>query len=531
MTTMTRSALVLAFLLALGTAIAGSAISTLPADDHEVLVLRTSQEMQQRDDWVVPYFNGEPRLNKPPMNYWLTGLTAALAGQPTSVAPWHGRLPSLIAGLGVIIVMVALGTRIYGLRAALYGVGLFVTSAGYFTYTHDARPEMLYTFFCTSGLACFILAASRKTRPRTAWVYLMWLSYALAILTKGPQIPLMFIMAAVVFAVFVQGRGIRVLQHVRPISGLVIVAALTLPWWMALEQRLAAEQVANSQLAGNLLIPDLGNLLNGYYFYRPLQLVLPWLPLIPVVWIAALRVRDEYRETSVFLALVIAVAVVVLSFGVQQRYFYMLPVLPIMCLLAGRGIDGLIARNGVGFRCLVWLQGALIVGAVGWIHWASDRLQIFAAVIAAAIAAGLIGRGVSHARLSGTAVALAVLIGACFVEFADSDLFWSADRRNKHALARTIAGTVAPDAPLVTLDLTPAVYVYATGRSIPRRQSTFELDRDMKRLTDPALYVITYTARSEALARRYNLEQIHTMPEGADDRAALYRISICTRGR
>ena len=529
MTTQARISFVL--MLIFGMAVAGSAISTLPADDHEVLVLRTSQEMQQRDDWVVPYFNGEPRLNKPPMNYWLTGLTAAIAGQAGSVAPWHGRLPSLIAGLGVIVVMVVLGTRVYGMRAALYGVGLFVTSAGYFTYTHDARPEMLYAFFCTVGLACSMVATSINTRPRTALVYLMWLSYALAILTKGPQLPLMFILASVVFIVFVQGRGIRALQHLQPISGLVIVAALTLPWWLALEQRLAAAQVANSQLAGSLLVPDLSNLLNGYYLYRPLQLLLPWLPLIPVAWVAALRVRDEYRETSVFLALTIAVTVAILSFGVQQRYFYMLPVLPIMCLLAGRGIDRLVADNGVGFRLIIGLQGAIIVGAVSWIHWANDRLQFFAAVIAAAIAAGLIGRTMTPLRFSGTAVALAVLIGANFVEFADSDLFWSADRRNKHALAQSIAATVVPDASLVTLNLTPAVYVYATGRSIPRRQSTAELDRDMERLPDPALYVITYTARGEALARRYNVEQIHAMPEGADDRAALYRISICTRGR
>ena len=207
MTTQARISFVL--MLIFGMAVAGSAISTLPADDHEVLVLRTSQEMQQRDDWVVPYFNGEPRLNKPPMNYWLTGLTAAIAGQAGSVAPWHGRLPSLIAGLGVIVVMVVLGTRVYGMRAALYGVGLFVTSAGYFTYTHDARPEMLYAFFCTVGLACSMVATSINTRPRTALVYLMWLSYALAILTKGPQLPLMFILASVVFIVFVQGRGIR----------------------------------------------------------------------------------------------------------------------------------------------------------------------------------------------------------------------------------------------------------------------------------------------------------------------------------
>ena len=516
-------------LLVVGIVVAGSAISTLPPDDHEVLVLRTAQEMQQRDDWVVPYFNSEPRLNKPPMNYWLTGLTAALAGQADHVAQWHGRLPSLLAGLGVMVLMVWLGARAFNVRTALYGVGLFVGSAGYFTYTHDARPEMLYTFFCTAGLASFMLATLTKTQPRAALIYLMWLSYALAILTKGPQIPLMFLLASIVFIVFVQGRGIRALQGLKLVSGLIIVTALTLPWWPALEQRLAAAEIANSQLAGSLLVPDLSKVLNGYYLYRPLQLALPWLPLIPLAWIAALRAQDAYRETSQFMAVTIAVVVVVLSFGVQQRYFYMLPVLPIMCLLAGRGIDGLIGGNRAGFRVLMWLQGAIVLAVVGWAHWSNDQLQFFVATMAVSTVVGFIGQRLSAVRYSGTSIALVLLVGACFVKFSDSDLFWSADRRNKHALARSIAATVAPHAPLVTLNLTPAVYVYETARPIPRLESTFELDRDMEQRPDPALYVITYAARGEALARRYNLEEIHAMPEGAGDRAALYRISICTR--
>ncbi len=531
MTATARSLPALAFLLVVGIAVAAAAIRTLPADDHEVLVLRTSQEMQQRGDWVVPYFNGEPRLNKPPMNYWLTGLTAAFAGEAGRVAPWHGRLPSLLAGLGVLILTVALGARVYGLPTAVYSAGLFVSSAGYFTYTHDARPEMLYTFFCCAGLASFIWTTCGATRARAMWFYLMWVSYALAVLTKGPQIPLMFLLASILFIVFVQGRGVRALWQLRPISGVIIVAVLTLPWWMALEQRLAAEQVAGSQLAGSLLVPDLSNLLNGYYLYRPLQLALPWLPLIPIAWFAALRVRDECRETSVFLALTIAVAVAVLSFGVQQRYFYLLPVLPVMCLLAGRGLERLIADNSGGFQIVLWLQVAIVVAASAWVHWLSGPLRMFAAAIAAGIAAGVIARRLSVLPFSGTAAGCVVLVGACFASFADSDLFWSADRRNKHALARSIAQTIAPDEPLVTLNLTPAVYVYATGRPIPRFESTRELDVAMEQLPDPVVYVITYAARGAALARRYNLELIDAMPEGAGDRAALYRIAVCTRSR
>ena len=75
-------------LLALAVGLSG--ILVLPPDEHEVLVLRSTQEMLQRGDWVVPYFNGEPRLNKPPLNYWATGIVAGLSGSLESVQPWHG---------------------------------------------------------------------------------------------------------------------------------------------------------------------------------------------------------------------------------------------------------------------------------------------------------------------------------------------------------------------------------------------------------------------------------------------------------
>ena len=79
---------------------------TLPLDDHEAFVVQTAQEMRARDDWLVPYFNSQPRLSKPPMNYWLTGFVAYLCGNPGRFEPWFGRLPSLLAGLGTALLIV-----------------------------------------------------------------------------------------------------------------------------------------------------------------------------------------------------------------------------------------------------------------------------------------------------------------------------------------------------------------------------------------------------------------------------------------
>src|SRR3954465_14228362 len=57
---------------------------------HEGRTAETSREMLQRRDWIVPYCNGMPRLAKPPLMYWATGLAWAIT---RSVQPWSARLP------------------------------------------------------------------------------------------------------------------------------------------------------------------------------------------------------------------------------------------------------------------------------------------------------------------------------------------------------------------------------------------------------------------------------------------------------
>ena len=65
-------------LVALVVGVAGS--TTLPLDDHETFVVATAQEMRERHDWLVPHLLGKPRLNKPPLSYWLAaGLAEATA--------------------------------------------------------------------------------------------------------------------------------------------------------------------------------------------------------------------------------------------------------------------------------------------------------------------------------------------------------------------------------------------------------------------------------------------------------------------
>ena len=67
---------------------------TLPLIDRdEPRFAEASREMRQRSNYIVPYFNGQYRFDKPPLTYWGQVASYRLFGENEFAA----RLPSVIA--------------------------------------------------------------------------------------------------------------------------------------------------------------------------------------------------------------------------------------------------------------------------------------------------------------------------------------------------------------------------------------------------------------------------------------------------
>src|SRR5262249_21335310 len=87
-------------------------------DPDEARYAQTTREMMERGDWAVPYFNGEPRLKKPPLYHWENLATFAAFG----INEFAARLPSAIAFLALVALTLEFARRErgwpFGLRAA-----------------------------------------------------------------------------------------------------------------------------------------------------------------------------------------------------------------------------------------------------------------------------------------------------------------------------------------------------------------------------------------------------------------------------
>ena len=68
-------------------------------DANEAFYVETPREMVESGDWLVPHFNGTPRLNKPPLSYWLVSIFYSIFG--ISIL-WERVLMALLAGVSIL---------------------------------------------------------------------------------------------------------------------------------------------------------------------------------------------------------------------------------------------------------------------------------------------------------------------------------------------------------------------------------------------------------------------------------------------
>ena len=504
------------------------ASSSIPLDSHEIFVAETAQEMIRRGDWIVPYFNGEPRLNKPPVSYWATAAIASVAGAAPRVSEIHARLVSVLAGCGVLLCAVLLGTILYdGLTGTVAGF-LLVGSAGLFSFMHDARPDLLYACWISAMMAAVAWAAYRTPRRPTPLIGasgVAWLCCALAVLTKGPHIPALVMIGLALHLRWEAGSWRAVAAILRPLYGLALVAALCLPWWGLLEHRLDAQQVKTSQLAGKLLVPALSRLGNPYYLYRPVELLLPWLPLIVVAGLFAPTMTS--RKRMGFMVVPFLVTAFGLSLGRQYRFFYMLPLLSGMAVLLARPLVDYWQGNQTYFRTRVLnvalgVQGLLVVACAGWVIKQAVLAHTLLGSLAC-IALGVALAGVSirqwpaASRSQRIALATALMMASLWPAAALTGKLWGSERYGAHRIARLAVTELRSKTPLVVWGVSPTVYVYYSERRVANLASTAALEQWLRQSPTQELGLVTRAPELVALSGRFQMRELGRYHRGDTD--------------
>jgi len=156
-------------------------------DRDEPRFAEASREMLERGDYVVPYFNGQPRFDKPALIYWLQGASYRLLGTNEFAA----RLPSAICAALIAVALAVWGARLFDAATGWRAAVIFSTSVQVMIHARAAVADM-------AMIACVLAAAwvgwewrrvlGEPAAARRAWVFALGLGCALGLgfLAKGP---------------------------------------------------------------------------------------------------------------------------------------------------------------------------------------------------------------------------------------------------------------------------------------------------------------------------------------------------------
>jgi 4-amino-4-deoxy-L-arabinose transferase-like glycosyltransferase len=192
-----------------------------------------AREMLQRGEVVVPYLQGEPYLDKPPLTYWLTEASYALFGVEVAAA----RLAPALAVHACILIVYLLGRRSLGEASAFRGALLLSLAPGFLGMGRLLLLDGILTLWTTLALLS-AFEAVRGQRLRWGWWLLAAVACGLGILTKGP-IALILLLPPLWLWRRLSGQGAAPGRRGWLVF-LGVALAVALPWYIAMCLRVPA---------------------------------------------------------------------------------------------------------------------------------------------------------------------------------------------------------------------------------------------------------------------------------------------------
>jgi 4-amino-4-deoxy-L-arabinose transferase-like glycosyltransferase len=300
-------------------------------DRDEAEYAGVAHAMAQSGDFLVPRLFGTLYPDKPPLAVWLSAASYKVFGE----TELSGRLPHILLAASSCVLILLLGTRLYGLPGGAYASLCLSTCMLFVVYGRFFMTDAALVFFTLLTITC--LLAVLEGRAGSLPVVVGGVALALALLAKGPiaYLPPCLFAAGYSFG----HRRLAISVQARIAALFTVSAVVGFPWFIATAHATHGESLTAFLIRENVnryLQPMEGHGGSFGYFVLIIALGLfPWTGSL-LLWKKFRRSRDPIRLGLLFWA---GGTLLFFSFSATKLPHYLLPALPAFALLFADAFD------------------------------------------------------------------------------------------------------------------------------------------------------------------------------------------------
>src|SRR5579872_1014669 len=344
-----------------------------------------SREMLRTGNYFWPTINGHLYYDKPLGSYWLVLASMPLAGGLNETA---ARLPSAIAGLLAVGLLILLVRRLYDLRIGTVAGFILATSFSFVFFSRCASADVETI---AGELAALLLFLKHEDRPTGWWVVWFWIIMAIASLTKGLLGFVLPIMIAGLYTTLSDGWarfGEKILhgaisERIRWVIersrwlfnwGSIIAIPLGLAIYMA-PFRISRAIMGSSAGLDMVYRENIVRFFEPFdhrgpiylYVYVIFALMAPWAILLPAALVQVhhkRRIDAEPARSDRFTLIFFWSTFVFFTLSGSRRSYYILPILPPAAMLIARLLTSSWEELSAWARRLLYVGYGVFVAVV-----------------------------------------------------------------------------------------------------------------------------------------------------------------------
>ncbi|THU39243.1 glycosyltransferase family 39 protein [Niastella caeni] len=309
---------------------------------------QAAREMMERNDWIVPTFNGELRAHKPPLHYYFMQIAYRVFGMNA----FSTRFFSAVFGWLTIWITWFFTRRFVSYGTAIWAVAVLLVSTHFLFEFRMSVPDPYLIFFITAGIFCFYAYTQERTLK---WLICSAVAAALATLAKGPVALALPALVLVWWVLSLKKYELLFSWHLLLYAAVIVLVAL--PWYVIVHQATHGEFTRVFFFEHNF--NRFGEPMEGHgglFIMVPLFVLLGLLPVSVFTGELVKKVRLYHRNNFIRLCMyVVAVFIVFFSVSGTKLPNYPMPCYPFMAVLLGYFINKVITGQIPVKQYPLWL--------------------------------------------------------------------------------------------------------------------------------------------------------------------------------